>query len=178
LVAAGTGRAESAQQVPFVCEKEPRCFEQVQRAIEQAKTNREAALSTIQDAYQQYPDPRLCYNLGRLLQQLKRPAEAAAQYRRFLEAGVENRPEVIVKARTYLEQMEREALPPSVVPAQSVTQPALTETKPIYKKWWFWTAIAGGTAAVAIGVGLGVGLTSQPSNPQIPAGVIVIPASF
>ena len=29
--------------------------------------------------------------------------------------------------------------------------------KPVYKKWWFWTAIGGG-AAVALGLGLGLGL--------------------
>jgi hypothetical protein len=35
--------------------------------------------------------------------------------------------------------------------------------KPVWKKWWFWTAI-GGVAVVAIGVGLGVGLSTSPAR--------------
>ena len=31
--------------------------------------------------------------------------------------------------------------------------------RPIYKRAWFWGAVVGGVAAVALGVGLGVGLS-------------------
>jgi len=176
-------RAETTPQQPVVCEQVPRCSQQVQGALQQAKTNREAALAAMQDAYSQYPDPRLCYNLGRLLQQLQRPAMAAEQYRQFLESGVESRPEMLIKARTYLEQVERESEalrkasqpPPAVVPPASIDPaPAATtlaagalvagtqsETKPVYKKWWFWTLVGGASAVIAVGTTLGV-LSREP----------------
>jgi hypothetical protein len=52
--------------------------------------------------------------------------------------------------------------PPSSVsasPPLAVTRTA-QPSKPVYKKWWFWTVLGGGAAAVALGVGLGVGLSS------------------
>lgn len=176
-------RAETTPQQPVVCEQVPRCSEQVQAAFQQAKTNREAALAAIQDAYSQYPDPRLCYNLGRLLQQLQRPAKAAEQYRHFLESGVESSPEYLIKARTYLEQVERESealrkasqpspavLPPaSLDPAPAITTPASgslvsgtqPEKTPVYRKWWFWTLVGGASAVIAVGTTLGV-LSREP----------------
>jgi hypothetical protein len=43
--------------------------------------------------------------------------------------------------------------PPTVV----ITEPP-PPPKPIYKRWWLWTAV-GGAVAVGVAVGLGVGLT-------------------
>jgi tetratricopeptide (TPR) repeat protein len=34
-------------------------------------------------------------------------------------------------------------------------------SKPIYKRWWLWTAVGGAVVVVAVGVGLGVGLTAS-----------------
>ena len=56
---------------------------------------------------------------------------------------------------------------PAVEPAHTeaaVTAEAPRKT-PVYKKWWFWTAIVGAAAVVAVGVGLGVALSSAPSAP-------------
>jgi tetratricopeptide (TPR) repeat protein len=46
-----------------------------------------------------------------------------------------------------------------IVASSSPAAPA----KPIYKRWWLWTAVGVG-AAVALGVGLGVGLTPSSSG--------------
>lgn len=149
---------------PVVCEKILRCVEQIKLANRQAATDREAALATTQDAYRQYPDPLLCYNLGRLLHQLNRYAEAVEQYNCFLKSGVESPPERLDKARTYLEQAERElvkpppVLPPIVMPPPPVVTPPLkvAEKPPIYKKWWFWTLVGGAAAGVAAGTAIGI----------------------
>lgn len=128
-VLSGAARADSTAQAPVVCTQDAHCFEQLKRALAQAKTNRAAALATLENAYRAYPDPRLCYNLGRLLHQLDRPAEAIVQYRLFLESGVENRPEILIKARTYLEKLEREADIPAPSARESA-EPQKTDIPP------------------------------------------------
>lgn len=162
--------AGDSQAQPVVCEKIPRCVEQTELAIRQAATDREAALATTQEAYRQYPDPLLCYNLGRLLHQLNRFAEAAEQYRCFLNASVDIQPERLSKTRAFLEQVEQElaktppprpptsiATPPIIVtPPPIVTPPKVTEKVPIYKKWWFWTIVGGTVAGIAVGTAIGV----------------------
>jgi len=60
--------------------------------------------------------------------------------------------------------------PPEAAPVASVeTQatPPAKQDKPIYKKWWLWTAV-GAVVVVGVGVGLGVGL-SQTSYPSVNA---------
>ncbi len=44
------------------------------------------------------------------------------------------------------------------------------QPSPIYKRWWFWTAIGGAVAAAAIITGVAVG-TRPSSYPAVPAGV-------
>jgi hypothetical protein len=46
------------------------------------------------------------------------------------------------------------------------------EGQPVYKKWWFWTAIGGGVAAIAI-IGIAAGVASS-NHPSLPSGVTTI----
>lgn len=59
--------------------------------------------------------------------------------------------------------------PAEAAPANAVVATA-PERTPVYKKWWFWTAI-GGVVVVgaAVGIGLGVGLSSPSSTNTFPA---------
>jgi tetratricopeptide (TPR) repeat protein len=54
-------------------------------------------------------------------------------------------------------------------PATTTTQPEVVarppERKPLYKKWWLWTAV-GAVVVVAVGVGVGVGVAE--SNKPLP----------
>ncbi len=64
----------------------------------------------------------------------------------------------------------RGALAPRVVkkaaPARATTDPT---GRPIYKKWWFWTAIGVGVAAVAGGVTVGVLASQDAPAPELGA---------
>lgn len=67
------------------------------------------------------------------------------------------------------------AVAPAAAPVAAATPaaaPPKLEHKPLYKKWWFWTAIGGGVAAVAI-IGIAVGVTAN-SSPGLPSGVTTI----
>lgn len=48
--------------------------------------------------------------------------------------------------------LRRLAVPAPVV----LTTPAPPPRRPLYKRWWLWTAVGGGAAAIALGVSLGV----------------------
>jgi tetratricopeptide (TPR) repeat protein len=39
------------------------------------------------------------------------------------------------------------------------------EKVPVYKKWWFWTAVAGGAVAVGLAIALPIALTRGPKDP-------------
>ena len=146
-------------------------------------------------AYALRPDPLLLYNLGRVQHKAGRPADAAGYYERYLAAGAEGSETNRRKTEQFLEQARKEAgiATPTIQGASSgsvvqipASQPSVsTETagidpgaasgaeqpKPLYKKWWLWTAV--GAAAVGIGVGLGVGLAAR--RPDLSGAVEVVP---
>jgi hypothetical protein len=43
------------------------------------------------------------------------------------------------------------------------------EDQPIYRKWWFWTAVGGGAAVLAVGLGAGLGARNSQSSDAFPA---------
>ena len=106
----------SAERNDVVCAQEPSCLTAVSSALETAKTNKNEALRRMLAVYGEFPDPRLCFNLGRLFQQTGAPREAVVHFRKFLDAGVEANPDLLVKARGFLEQAEKDS-PPALHPA-------------------------------------------------------------
>jgi hypothetical protein len=55
---------------------------------------------------------------------------------------------------------------PSAVLIDHPSPPRDRETRPTYRRWWFWTAIGGGAAVIATGVALAVTLSRPPSAPS------------
>lgn len=151
-----TAHAEMPQSIPD-CKSTPACFSIYMQARQQsAQGNLSEALRLYKAAYEVRADPGIFFSIARVLHKQGQLPNAADYYRRFIDSPLDQ-PEQKRTAQKYLSQIS---------------------TEPLYKKWWFWALVAGGTAAVAVGVGLGVGLTQQPSNPQIPAGAMVIPIVF
>ena len=191
LIAVLLGLAESPARAIALddgCINDPVCRQHYDTALELFQDGRyEAALSEFQAGYAQRQMPWLLVNIGRTLHRLGRLKEAIAHYQRYQQSDLGTDPETSQKAREYLAQARLLlAQAPKAGSADSATggQP---ERMPLYKKWWFWTAIGGGVAVVAIvGIGLGVGLKSEPSLPpppvqmtsMLPAGVVVYRPSF
>lgn len=169
------------------CVNDPVCRQHYDTALEHFQDGRyEAALTEFQAAYDQRQMPWLLVNIGRTLHRLGRLKEAIAHYERYERSGLGTDPETSQKAREYLAQARLLlAQAPRGAGAEPGSGPP--ESTALYKKWWFWTAIGGGVAVVAIlGIGLGVGLRSDPAAPpppvqmtsMLPAGVVVYRPSF
>lgn len=187
------------------CLKETECREHYQRAIGLYESGRyEAALPEFQAAYQSRPQPWLLINIGRTLHRLGRLDDAIAYYNRYEQAAANDDPEAVKKVREYKAQAEvllsakgaaagtnpgaspgsgtPAAGDPTLTPADPTTggpakDPAPAKTpQPVYKKWWFWTAIGGGAAVILI-TGIAVGVTAN-SRAPIPGDAVVYMPTF
>ena len=154
----------------------------------------EAALSDFKEGYRHKDDPVFLYNIGQCYRFMKGHEDDAIKFyksylRRLPEASnrasVEHRIEELQAAIAMQEKARTtpptSTLKPGEVPEEaksdqrSTSQPSTpgivvehrtgpAQEKPIYKRWWLWTAV-GAVAVVGVGVGLGVGLSrSGPNN--------------
>lgn len=143
----------------------------------------EAALPEFQAAYERRQMSWLLINIGRTLHRLGRPKEALDHYERYKQA--ESRPDAETQERLekYIAQAKALAETSSPTAGQSTPNPSTSPTSgpvsdtPIYKKWWFWTAIGGGVLAVAVITGAAVG-ASRPSGTGLPEGVMTVKVTF
>jgi tetratricopeptide (TPR) repeat protein len=155
------------------------------------------ALNAFKEAYRNFEDPAILFNIGQCYRQLGDKEQATRFYRNYLNKvpNAANRDEVrelIARLDKMLseERVSRAAPPLGVEPAPSKPEPepakpepapapAPTATPvvvvappppppPVYKRWWLWTIV--GVAAVGVGVGLGVGL--QPRDPSPSMGAV------
>ncbi len=121
-----------------------------------------AALTGYQNAYALRPSPWLLINIGRVQQKMGRLADAMASFQRFLNQPGQQAPEAVAAAREYLKQAESDLAAQKEKEqrqAQSLSA-APAESKPVYKRWWFWLLIGGTAAAAATAVGVGVGVSA------------------
>jgi tetratricopeptide (TPR) repeat protein len=156
------------------------------------------AIPEFEAAYRLVPDPVFLYNLAQAHRLSDNPERALYFYRAYLRANPDapNRSDVegrITQLEKLLEQKRNvnrppdaviapgektppETIPSQTTPAQATVAPVEThaeapppEHKPIYKKWWLWTAV-GGVVVVGLGVGLGVGLSQHYQTFSAPLG--------
>ena len=202
MLCAAPRRAAAAPENPDDgCLSDPVCrghYEQAVALFEQGRFD--AALAEFQAAYMQRQMPWLLINIGRAVQRLGRPQEAINYYERYKKAEPNIDPEAekrvnkyIEQARALLEQTPEQPnlpIPPKPEPTPpptgtltaspsptAPTPPPPPATKPIYKKWWFWTII-GVVAAGAVAGGVAGGLASQkkpPAEPFLPGDTIYTP---
>ena len=129
----------------------------------------ESALVHFEASYTVSHRPELLFNIGRALEKLGRPGEAANRLREYLVARPDSEDRAAVEARIGALDGEQRMLDArreaARKRAEQAPPPAPT---PVYKKWWLWTVV--GLVAVGAGVGLGVGLTqsSAPSSSRFP----------
>src|SRR4051812_15084842 len=120
------------------------------------------------------PHPNYLRNIGRCYQNLGDPDKAIGSFREYLRKAKSLNADERAEIETYIHEMEelkrQKSLPPPpppepvhVVPAvvtppppsnQIVTNvpPATEPSPPVYKRWWFWTAIGVAVVAGTVGV--------------------------
>lgn len=174
LLCATVGSAATDAGSADICQQDEACRAHDQRgkALASQKQYQEA-LQEFQAAYQLQPATAILINIGRCLQRLGRNREALDRYAAFRRA--EPTPDVSTKERLNRYEEEARAAAASAETGNSSAEvspstpsPPPTEhggssakPRPLYKRWWFWTAIGAGAAGI-LAVGLGVGLTPKP----------------
>lgn len=123
----------------------------------------DAALKIYRAAYVECQDPRLLYNMGRLLHRLGMYAEASDYYERFMASKDETDPERLMQVREYYLEARQAAKRPSQAPQVKQTvplkQPVSEQPSRVSSRRPPIPAIAlmvGGGVLLAAGVGLGV----------------------
>lgn len=150
----------------------------------------EQAAREFKESFQTYPKPETLFNLAQTHRLLKHYEDAVFFYKQFLASGQVREADrtQIEKRIAELEDIMKEQQhaqtappqgpelpsaaasgPPSTQPspALAVTAAPLKQKKPMYKRAWFWVAVVGGAAVVAVGVGLGVGLSHSSPYPSV-----------
>lgn len=121
-----TATAEASASAPS-CTDIPACSARLAEAQRFAKAEQLGeALRAFLTLFAEYPDPRLCFSIGRLFQRQGQSAKAIAYFQRNLDSGVETDPAKIAKTKRFLEEaqavsrQEGLGLPP---PAQELPAP-------------------------------------------------------
>lgn len=116
-------------------------------------------------AYKAAPLPGFLYNIGQCHRMLKQYEKAIFFYKGYLQATDASNQKVVRRLIQTLEkklarEAARRALPARRAPPAATratpppympSQPPAPET-PLVRRWWFWTAIGGGTALVIAAV--------------------------
>ena len=145
------------------------------------------ALVEFKEAYRLHSDPVFLYNIGQCERQLGHLEDASRFYRSYLREypKAPNRQEVERKIDEIDETLRAQAKPdskavvpppqpsPLPVPAAPVVEtrtdlaaaPAVSETPPVYKRWWFWAAVG----AVAVGATVGIILATSGKQASPPS---------
>lgn len=175
--------AGEPSQIPD-CGADPPCQSLYQRARKQSTSGQfDEALRLYALAYQVRQDPALLYSIARVLQKLDRRGEAVTYYGAFLASPLDD-PEQKHKAREFLTQLGAvdaplPAEPPTAASVASLVgeKPPLASSawsssaadkappRPLYKKWWFWTALGGAVVVTGAAITLGVLLGSPADAP-------------
>lgn len=146
-----------------------------------------AAVEHFRDAYVLHAEPRLLQNLAMSYWKQGQTQEALALFLRYREEAkpsgdqrtqidsvIEKLQQGTASSTDNVSLAEEE---PPTEPAQhagskinagagaTAMDLGQAEKVPVYKKWWFWTAVAGGVVAVGLAVALPIALTRGPKDP-------------
>jgi tetratricopeptide (TPR) repeat protein len=135
-----------------------RHFERGERLFALGKFDQ--ALDEYQKAYDARPLPDFLFNIGQCYRNLEQYDEAMFSFKKYLKdtPDAPNR-ESVEKLVAELELKKERG------EGRNVRRPPPQGEKPMYKKWWFWTAV--GVVTVVGSVGIYEGAKSGPPNTDL-----------
>jgi tetratricopeptide (TPR) repeat protein len=144
------------------------------------------ALDDFKRAFRLKDDAVFLYNIAQCYRLMNKNEDALSFYRSYLRRQPEasNRAEVEQKIVALEDAVAAEhrarattapvevaprdtAAPPNGPQVVAATTARPSKAKPLYQKWWLWTAV-GGVVVVGVAVGLRVGLSSTSGPPTFP----------
>lgn len=137
----------------------------------QSQGDKAGAIAEFKAAYQLRQFPRILANIAGLSMDIGNAPQAVEYCKRYLaEPDDESREKVEAMCKRAQQRLDAMQEPPerSLRPVASPAPPLFAVASPppptpVYKRWWFWTAI-GVVAAGAVAGGVAYGVT-RPQNP-------------
>lgn len=143
---------------------EPQAEELYRRGVAQYRAEQYSdAVVSFEAAYRISQAPRLLYNLATTHRKLGHLQDAIDFFDEYLKREPAIEPDRRSAVEGYLRELRAQLQaqtatlhvsspppppPPSPPPAR----------EPLYRKWWFWTAVGGAAVLTGVGIGLAVGL--------------------
>ena len=129
----------------------------------------EEAIDLFAQLYSETLHPVYLRNLGRCHQKLGHAAQAIDFFKDYLRKGNSIQPAERAEINGYIADMEKLLAKPPPMPARPATAPvdvtapplATPSGPPVYRRWWFWTAVA---ATISAGVILAVTASHASTN--------------
>lgn len=175
------------------CMTDAECRREVNEASSLSQSSQFGpALAIYQSAYARHGVPWLLVNIGRMQQKLGKHEESLEAYQRFLQTGLGKANATLrVRVQGYLAEAENTVAEQKKQTAAEQARLAERQTRltdfqerltleqarlkarsrPLYKRWWFWTIAGGATVAGVAAIAVGVALSNQTSEPGYVSGL-------
>jgi len=123
------------------------------------------AIRKLTAAYRRLPLPGYLFHLGEAHQGMKRYEKAVHFYRQYLRFNPGSPQAKIVRKRIVRCRRLHAARIRKNLNLGGTKRPG-KKSKPVYKRWWFWTSVAVAVVATAVGLGVGLGMPDPQKLPR------------
>ena len=159
-VAAAPGGAKPAPRAESTLD--PQAEELYRRGVAQYRAEQYSdAVVSFEAAYRISQAPRLLYNVATTHRKLGHIQDAIDFFDEYLKREPAIEPDRRSAVEGYLSelraQLQAQTTTPRVGPSTQPLPPP-PPNEPLYRKWWFWTAVGGAAVLTGVGIGLAVGL--------------------
>ena len=141
---------------------DPQAEELYRRGVAQYRAEQYSdAVVSFEAAYRISQAPRLLYNLATTHRKLGHLQDAIDFFDEYLKRQPAIEPDRRSTVEGYLAELRAQLQAQTTTPRVTASPqplPPPPQNEPLYRKWWFWTAVGGAAVLTGVGIGLAVGL--------------------
>ncbi len=141
---------------------DPQAEELYRRGVAQYRAEQYSdAVVSFEAAYRISQAPRLLYNLATTHRKLGHIQDAIDFFDEYLKRQPAIEPDRRSAVEGYLSELRAQLQAQTAAPRVTASPqplPPPPPSEPLYRKWWFWTAVGGAAVLTGVGIGLAVGL--------------------